>query len=185
MNTPHYFIAIPVAANVKEEFAKWQEELKKSVSYKQWPWKEDLHITLKFLGAVEEERIIQLQELLRTIAKQNHFSISVGGIGTFGRHNSPRVLWAGVEKTEPLEILFKQIENAVTSIGFPKETRPYTPHITLAKKWNGNDVSPEKLQEIKEHYQELTFPMNVDSFVLYQIFPSKRPKYEVVELYKL
>jgi RNA 2',3'-cyclic 3'-phosphodiesterase len=185
MNIPHYFIAIPITANIKDEFATWQEELKNEVSYKQWPVKEDLHITLKFLGAVEDEKVKLLRELLRSISEQSPFSLTVGKIGTFGKPNSPRVLWAGVEKTEPLESLFKQIEKVATFIGFSKENRPYTPHITLAKKWNGNDGSPEMIKTMKERYQFLTYQMNVDSFVLYQIFPSKTPKYEVVELYKL
>ena len=182
--TPHYFIAIPVSDSLKEEFVNWQKQLQESLAYKTWPNKEDLHITIKFLGAVEESNLIMLQESLRTI-NYPKFSLNVGSIGTFGKHDSPRVLWGGVELTAAIDELYKKVETAAVASGFPKEGRPYRPHITLAKKWNGTPVHPEKLINIKENYQAKRFQMNVEEFVLYQIFPSKSPKYERVETFRL
>lgn len=180
----HYFIAVPVVSELKEEFASWQSQLKDTFPYKLWPHKEDLHITLKFLGAVDDEMLPKLRETLRSIQGEK-FSLSVGNIGTFGKQDSPRVLWAGVEKVNLLEELFQKVEGHVTSLGLAKENRPYRPHITLAKKWNGLPISSDKLMEIKSAYQTKMFPMQVESFVLYQIHPSRTPKYEAVELYHL
>ncbi|WP_042146473.1 RNA 2',3'-cyclic phosphodiesterase [Paucisalibacillus sp. EB02] len=182
--TPHYFIAIPVTDELKEEFLIWQEQLQEKLSYKIWPHKADLHITLKFLGAVEEDSLEKLRGSLRSIVHPE-FSVTVGSIGTFGKHENPRVLWAGVEKNNYIEELYKKVELVATSIGFTKENRPYRPHITLAKKWNGSQEHTEKLKDIKDIYGAENFHMDIESFVLYQIFPSKTPKYERVETFYL
>ncbi|WP_047985143.1 RNA 2',3'-cyclic phosphodiesterase [Ornithinibacillus californiensis] len=182
--TPHFFIAIPVEENLSEEFANWQDNLKQKLSYKVWPHRKDLHITLKFLGAVEENQLTDLREALKSISHPA-LTLTVGTIGTFGKHDSPRVLWAGVTKTDQLEDLYKKVEIAATSVRFPKENRPYKPHITLAKKWTGSSPHTAVLPEIKENYTMREYQMNVEEFVLYQIFPSKSPKYERVETYRL
>ncbi|MBS3681972.1 RNA 2',3'-cyclic phosphodiesterase [Ornithinibacillus massiliensis] len=180
---PHYFIAIPVSTELKEKFFTWQESLKQNISYKVWPHQEDLHITLKFLGAVEEQQLKQLRNNLATII-YTAFTLTVGGIGTFGKHDNPRVVWAGVKKNTNLEGLFLKIESVVTEIGFPSENRPYRPHITLAKKWL-ESYHARALDEAKEQFAADYFQMNVDEFVLYQIYPSKSPKYQIVERYRL
>ncbi|WP_026907527.1 RNA 2',3'-cyclic phosphodiesterase [Paucisalibacillus globulus] len=182
--TPHYFIAIPVSNSLREEFVRWQEQFQENLSYKIWPHKEDLHITLKFFGAVEENRLKKLQESLRSI-DYPEFQITVGSIGTFGKQDSPRVLWGGVEINSTIEELFLKVESTAVTAGFSKENRPFRPHITLAKKWNGTYVHAENLRNIRENYKAKIFHMNIKEFVLYQIFPSKTPKYENVETFYL
>lgn len=182
--TPHYFIAIPIKEALRVEFSNWQNQLKAGLSYKVWPHKQDLHITLKFLGAVEKEPLEKLCETLRTI-DHTSFSLMVGGIGTFGKPNSPRVIWAGVNRTNSLDGLFTKIEKAAKTVGFPIENRPYRPHITLAKKWNGTPNQSEFLESLKEKYQTTNFSMEIEEYVLYQIFPSRTPKYERVETFSL
>lgn len=182
--TPHYFIAIPIQEALREQFASWQNQLKTGLSYKVWPHEQDLHITLKFLGAVEDKLLNQLLETLRTI-EHTSFSSEVGGIGTFGKPDRPRVLWAGVNRVELLDELFLKVEKAALSVGFPKENRPYRPHITLAKKWNGTPEQADFLKGITEKYQTKKYPMAIEELVLYQIFPSKTPKYERVETFSL
>lgn len=182
--TSHYFIAIPIVEELQQVFSRWQKDIKNSLSYKIWPHQKDLHITLKFLGAVDENKLTSLRKELNTINHQE-FSLTVGSIGTFGKPDSPRVLWAGVDKTDSLDQLYKKIEQTTISVGFPKENRVYRPHITLAKKWNSNTSNYEGINRVKENYQSESFMMNVQEFVLYQIFPSKTPKYERVETYHL
>jgi RNA 2',3'-cyclic 3'-phosphodiesterase len=180
----HYFIALPVSSELKEKFLNWQEQSQDELSYKIWPHQADLHITLKFLGAVDQENLEKLRVSLRSI-DQPKFSVTVGSIGTFGKQDKPRVLWAGVENNNLLDDLYKKVELVATSVGFNKEDRPYRPHITLAKKWNGSHEQAENLKAIKENYDKDRFHMNVEEFVLYQIFPSKSPKYENVETFYL
>ncbi|WP_102349067.1 RNA 2',3'-cyclic phosphodiesterase [Bacillus sp. Marseille-P3661] len=180
---PHYFIAIPLPSSLQDYFSIWQHELKNKISYKQWPHKQDLHITLKFLGGVDGEKIQQLRIELAEIEELSEFDLTVGKIGNFGNPRKPRVLWAGVERTEPLVQLQKTVESCAQKVGFAKENREYNPHITLAKKWAG-ESSIDNFFELTERYTEQQ-QLHVDEVVIYQIFPSKSPKYEIVQSYKL
>lgn len=179
----HYFIAIPLYPSLRNHLSIWQDDLKEKLDYKNWPHKEDLHITLKFLGPVKADEIEQIQEALIGIKDLNAFEISIGSIGTFGKPDRPRVLWAGVDKTTTLSDLQEKTEAIMEKHGFQKETRTYSPHITLAKKWMGNS-SGELLQDIKKQYKEQQI-MVVNQIALFKIHPTRTPKYELIHEYKL
>ncbi|MBY7143912.1 RNA 2',3'-cyclic phosphodiesterase [Virgibacillus sp. NKC19-3] len=180
---PHYFIAIPLQAPLKEYLSYWQDRLKTHLAYKQWPHYEDLHITLKFLGAVDDSKIQQLRRKLKIIEHTQTFSIEVGGLGTFGNPEKPRVLWAGVDKTALLTSLQQKVEDLASNLGFSKETRVYRPHITLAKKWAGGS-STIFLEDMKKQFSHVQ-TMAVEEVVLYQIHPRRSVKYEVVANFRL
>lgn len=182
-NLPHYFIAIPLNHFLKDYFSHWQDSLKEQLSYKVWPHKQDLHITLKFLGPVGSDTVKDLKNELRSIQQLKSFELNVGTIGTFGNPEKPRVLWAGVEKTNELALLQNQVEECAGRVGFTKENREYRPHITLAKKWSEGSAN-RSVDAIKNGYKEKQ-KLSVDEVVIYQIFSSRSPKYEVVETYCL
>jgi len=185
--TAHYFVAIPLTDALKNHFSIWQEELKEELPYKQWTNKLDLHITLKFLGAVEHEQLTRLKQELKQIENANAFSTKAGGVGVFGNPVNPRVLWVGADKTAALAFLYEQVEAAADRAGFTKETRPFRPHITLARKWDGspNREQVETLQaQAQAQFKEKRM-LQVEEIVVYQIFPKQTPKYKVVSTYKL
>lgn len=93
------------------------------------------------------------------------------------------MLWAGVDKTTTLSDLQEKTEAIMEKHGFQKETRTYSPHITLAKKWMGNS-SGELLQDIKKQYKEQQI-MVVNQIALFKIHPTRTPKYELIHEYKL
>lgn len=180
----HYFIGLPIPEEIARLLAEKQNILKGQLDYKQWPGKEDFHITLKFLGAVDTETLAKIQGVLSSLMTHSSFSCNVNGIGTFGKEGSPRVLWAGVELSQPLKDLQDEIEEAAATCGFPRENRPYRPHITLGKKWNG-PADRDRLQAALDAaaIQPMTF--KADHFVLYEIRPGQTPKYRVVASYAL
>ncbi len=180
-NEPHYFIAIPLQERHKAHFFKWQINLKEELSYKQWTNKEDLHITLKFLGAVDSNKLDLLLNSLNVLEKTPQFEITMGSIGFFGNPKKPRVLWAGVTKTKSLATLYDAVEDIAETAGFQKENRSFSPHITLAKKWNDHEGS---MSELKEQY-EGQLEMTVNQVVVYRIFPARTPKYDIVASYEL
>jgi 2'-5' RNA ligase len=182
-NLPHYFIAIPLNNILKDYFSKWQHSLKEQVAYKEWPNKQDLHITLKFLGPVSPDGLKELMNELKSIEQLEDFELTVGTIGAFGNPSKPRVIWAGVEVTNQLALLQKKVEECAIKVGFAKENREYRPHITLAKK-RAEDGTNVPFTDLKNDYhQQLT--LYVNEVVIYQIFPSRSPKYEVVQTYRL
>jgi 2'-5' RNA ligase len=92
---------------------------------------ENQHLTLKFLGEVEEAKLDALKAALDSCARPP-FAISVKRVGVFPNEKFVRVVWAGVESKE-LGVLAGEVENALAKIGFPKEGRPFAAHATLAR----------------------------------------------------
>lgn len=180
---PHYFIGIPVSADVKETFSVWQDNLKTALPFKQWTDKDDFHITLRFLGPVREVEILEMGKKLKQIESQEPFSLNIDRIGTFGNKQQPRVLFAEVGRTNALMALYEHVETCLAYMGYSRETRPFHPHITFAKKWNDSAIRKERID--KKEYMQQNVALNVNSIVLFRVFPKQTPKYRVVYKYVL
>ncbi|MBD3387827.1 MAG: RNA 2',3'-cyclic phosphodiesterase [Candidatus Altiarchaeales archaeon] len=123
------FLAIGCPDEVKDELVKAQEELldfgrMKAVEY------ENLHLTLKFLGDIED-----IEPVTRALERVGHsrFAVTVKGLGAFPSRNRPRVLWAGVEKgSAEVSELHGRLEEALEPLGFSRDGK-FHPHITLAR----------------------------------------------------
>ena len=100
-----------------------------------WVAPENLHVTVKFLGNVDEARVQSVIDALRTAVRGHApFDLEVGGLGAFPSATRARVLWAGlIGGTTPLGALAASVEDALAQLGFPREDRPFSPHITLAR----------------------------------------------------
>lgn len=100
-----------------------------------WSRVENIHLTLKFFGNVEVQRIQKISEAAeRAVREFSTFQISVGGTGVFPRPSRPQVLWIGVaDPSGQLSALQKRLENECAAEGFPKEDRAYKPHLTIAR----------------------------------------------------
>lgn len=180
---PHYFIAVPLSSSIKDWLFLQQSQCKDldALSYKSWTHKEDLHITLKFLGAVTPEKIdLLVNKLVQLQSKFEPFQLKVGGLGNFGNPKQPRVLWTGVESNDRLNQLYKTIEDVCVEVGFSEENRPYRPHITLAKKWNGSRLPEDYMSELAASFKGERQDW-IDHFVVYEIHPSQSPKYKVIK----
>lgn len=97
-----------------------------------WQRSEQLHLTLMFLGSVQE---FQLSAVLFAAQKLpvEPFNLSVSGLGCFGEPEHPAFLWAGIEPSEPLNELQRMLCQRLVSCGFEEEARRFQPHITLAR----------------------------------------------------
>lgn len=141
------FIAIPLSGRIKEELLKLQEELKKSQAQVKWVRPEGTHLTLKFLGNVEGEKILEIEEAVAKKTKDcSPFLLSLGCLGVFPDLRHPRVIWVGVEEGAfEVKELAKKVEKALLSLGFKKEGRPFSPHLTL-----GRVKGPKNIEGLKE-----------------------------------
>lgn len=93
-----------------------------------------LHLTLRFLGETADERIPDVVEAVEeAVEGVPPFAIVVRGLGAFPKPHVVRVLWAGIEPSEELARLARQVDDAVRRRGFPREPRGFSPHITLAR----------------------------------------------------
>lgn len=94
-----------------------------------------LHLTLAFLGELDDARLAQAHEAAVAIAAEDApFQLALGGLGVFGPRRAPRVIWAGVSgDVERLVALQRHLAAALATRGFTPEERPYSPHLTLAR----------------------------------------------------
>lgn len=110
----------------------------------------NIHLTIKFLGEVEQSRVASLSKALHLLSKElMGFNISVHGIGAFPAwKRNPRVLWVGVEPVEPLRELFQRVEEVAAGLDYPLENRGFSPHLTLARVRNQTDQLEPLLQRL-------------------------------------
>jgi 2'-5' RNA ligase len=95
-----------------------------------WSKPENLHLTLRFIGEVNEATARDIDSLLTGIRAPS-FELTLKGAGEFGG-KEPHAVWAGVKPNPALTHLASKIESALQRMGLPADTRKYTPHVTLA-----------------------------------------------------
>ncbi|WP_254774406.1 RNA 2',3'-cyclic phosphodiesterase [Marinobacter sp. AC-23] len=120
------FFGLEIPARIKARLLKTTAEM----SAAKWQSVEQIHITLLFLGDVEEERLSAVCEAARNIPLAP-FELSVTGLGCFGQPCAPRNLWAGVQPTAPVASLHSAIKGQMENLGLTTESRAFRPHITL------------------------------------------------------
>ena len=155
------FIALPMPDKVKDRLV----ELQQPINGVRWQDKQKLHLTLKFLGDTEPEKVRTLQDQLQQV-NQESFSIILTGFGYFPEGKKPSVLWTGIEQSDPLTSLYQKIEQVCTSLGFEENTRPFKPHVTIAR-INGGQKR-DVMSFINQHKQFRMENVPVDEFVLYE-----------------
>ena len=96
-----------------------------------WQTREQLHLTLRFIGEVDGRDAAAIDDALSLISAPS-FELALKGVGEFGG-KTPHTLWAGVRDAEPLRYLNRKIENAIQRTGLPADERKFTPHVTLAR----------------------------------------------------
>lgn len=133
------FIALELSEEIYRNLGKLIESLKKGVQFTpsrpSWVKPESIHLTLKFLGNIDENMVAPISEVVKTAAEETSaFTIRIRDLGVFPDERRPRVLWCGMTKGEmQTTTLQKKIDRSLLSLGFEKEKRPFHPHLTLAR----------------------------------------------------
>ncbi len=129
------FIAVDLPAAVRQEVGSLQSELRTSGADIKWVGVENLHLTLKFLGDIEENQVQTLTEALHPIMGTTAlFALQLEGVGAFPKMTSPRVLWVGVTDGQQETVRLAQtVEQTCTQLGFPSEDKPFSPHLTIGR----------------------------------------------------
>ncbi|MHB9154722.1 MAG: RNA 2',3'-cyclic phosphodiesterase [Endomicrobiales bacterium] len=139
------FIAVNLPEDVKEQIERVQETLKKTLVDVRWVKKEKFHLTLKFLGEVPEEKAAEVVATLsRASRPRQPFTVALKGLGAFPGLRRPRVVWAGIQEGQSeLKAVARDIENELEPLGFQKEKREFSGHLTL-----GRVRSPQNLSAL-------------------------------------
>lgn len=183
MNTkPHYFLGVKPDSPVISKLEKIRKELQLRFPFKKWVHPFDYHITLAFLGSANDDKREMLQNLLEeSFLASNQFKLHIDHLGVFGQPKSPRIFWAGVKEEKKLFDLRNQVFHICSQAGFQLETRPFHPHLTLARKWDSETIFSEQLLKGSLLRNDLVF--DVDSIHLFQTHMEKIPKYEIIKSY--
>ena len=127
------FIAVAIDPEIVEKIAAAITEIKPRIAGVRWVAPGNFHITLKFLGSVDESTIDPIGELLCAHLRLfQRFTINAKGLGVFPGPRRPRVLWVGLSG-DHLVSLASRIESALQPLGFTPETRQFTPHLTIGR----------------------------------------------------
>ena len=177
------FIAVDIPDSVKSELVSLILSLQKAEADVKWVRKENLHLTLKFLGRISEDQVTHTQQILERISKkQQRFSFHLAGLGGFPTLEHPRVLWAGIDRgVKMLEALAAKIESEIAQIGIKGEDHPFSPHLTL-----GRVRSPKNLQKLAALMEQTNFSSSeeilLDHVTFYKsILSPKGSIYEVIQ----
>jgi 2'-5' RNA ligase len=148
------FIAIEIPEAVKKELAVAQGRLRVAGVDASWTRAEGMHLTLKFMGEVADQRVPEIMSGLRKAAEGlSPLGLSVSGVGTFPNPKNARVVWIGlagdIEKLARLQVA---VENAMVLLSMTREERKFTPHLTLGriKYIRSRDQWIKTLEEIKD-----------------------------------
>jgi 2'-5' RNA ligase len=163
------FVAIALPPPVRALLVRVQEALRRADADVKWVEEENLHLSLKFLGEMEEDALSRLKGILSVEAlRWPAMSLSYAGIGTFPDRGEPRVVWAGCGgDVEKLAALAGAVERAAEQVGVPRERKPFVAHLTIGRVKSGRNV--KRLQSAISSQREVPLGRDdVKEFVLYQ-----------------
>jgi len=142
--TLRLFVAIELPGEVREALGRLQHELqRRGIERLRWVRPEGIHLTLKFLGATPSDRLPAIEEALASAVEDaTQHELELGEPGTFGG-SRPRVVWVDLRgDLDAVRALQERVEAALNSLGYEREARGWSPHLTLAR------VRPEAAREV-------------------------------------
>lgn len=133
------FIAIETSPDIQKKMDELTGRLKKGAAFSSvnpsWVMAANAHLTLKFLGNIEESQIEHIARIMRTACSAiNPFSFQVAGLGVFPNERLPRVLWIGIKNPgNEITTMQKSLDQGLATLGFETEKRAFHPHLTIAR----------------------------------------------------
>lgn len=161
---PRLFSAIELPERLREDVSALETPLPGAV----WTHEDNLHITLRFAGDIDN-RVADEFAVELDLIDLDAFSLQLSGVGAFGGQD-PRILYAGIAPSTALEALARANERAARNAGLPVETRTFKPHITIARLRRGRGEAVARF--LQRHARFSSAPFAVTRFVLM----SSRPK---------
>jgi 2'-5' RNA ligase len=152
MSKVRAFVAVHLPPDVVQRVVDVQRALGAGGLRVKWVERENVHLTVKFLGDVSYEDVNGIARVLAgAAAGVEPFFLEVKGTGSFPRGGSPKVIWAGIEgDVEKLEKIFRHLNDALASFGVPRENRAFSPHVTIGRVKPGADNS-QLLRALEAH----------------------------------
>jgi len=162
------FIAIELYTTVKDKLSAIQKELNNTGADIRLVEKNNIHITLRFLGEINENKLSIIKEILdNTAAEETAFEISINSVGAFANLASIRVVWVGIEKCKERLIAIADKLNALLERNnFGKPDKEFLPHITIAR--TRSSLNKFRLQECIARNTVLDLKQTIRGIVLFK-----------------
>jgi RNA 2',3'-cyclic 3'-phosphodiesterase len=154
--TVRAFVALEIPSTLQQAIIKQAARLYQSLGADlvRWVPVENIHLTLKFLGDVPSNHLDFLKQSLTQIATSSPaFDLQLDGLGAFPNRKQPRVLWIGIQAGSELHSIKQNIESAMNRLGYEKEERSFSPHLTLGRV--RPSISPADTVKIRDALQAI------------------------------
>ena len=152
-NTIRSFLAVEIPLSNKEKILKLINSFnEKSDSLIKWVSKDNLHITLKFIGELNTDHISTIQKsLTERLSSVPAFDMHINGLGVFPNSRKPRIFWLGFDQNKNLERIVSSIENCAVNLGYEADDKPFSPHLTIGRA--RRDISSGDLISFTKNFQ--------------------------------
>jgi 2'-5' RNA ligase len=149
------FVALDLSDAVRAALAQFCEKLRAEFPAARWVRSEGIHVTLKFIGEVSQDRVAAIESALNTVHSNAPVEMNFRGSGFFPDARRPRVFWVGIDSTPNLAEIAEQIESQLEPLGIARELREFKPHLTLARIHETRGI--EKLHDALHKHGPINF----------------------------
>jgi 2'-5' RNA ligase len=180
------FIAIALPKNIKERFVRLQERLKKCGADVKWVAPDNIHLTLKFLGEINRDKLNAVIKTTEKIAQDKlRFRIVISTLGVFPNTDHPKVIWAGTEEADiETRAIANNLEEKLGKLGIPREERKFSSHITLGrtKSLINKDALISSLNILSDEFRRERLDFTADKIIVFKsTLSSGGPVYEALK----
>ena len=166
------FIAIELHESIRSYLSNVQKQLGSTGADVKWVAPQNIHLTLKFLGEIDNLKLENIIKILEgCVTDRKSFPVSVSSIGAFPKLNYPRVIWAGIDKGDKeIKQIVKFLEEKIQKIGIPKEERAFSSHITIGRvrSSKNKDKLVAGLNKLTENKEAPALQFNLSKITLFK-----------------
>ena len=157
------FVGLSVSEGIRNRLAA----LSGGIPGARWIAPKNMHITLKFIGDIENGLADDIDIALQAV-RANPMELNLNGVGVFGKKHGGRLIWVGVQSNDALLRLYGKVEVALNNIGIARETRKFLPHVTIARLRNASVARVEAF--VAEHAAFTAGPFGVSEITLFSSY---------------
>ncbi len=150
MSLMRVFIAIELSQQTLDAIEKQTARLRQIMGNDviRWVPTQNIHLTLKFIGEIATSHVDFLKQMLvREASSHPQFDMQIGGLGSFPNSRMPRILWIGLHAPAGLASLHKSIESGASRLGYEKEERAFSPHLSIGRA--RQNIKPAELSKVR------------------------------------
>lgn len=170
------FVAVEIPEDIRRTVGEYANGLRGMIPHVKWVSPENMHLTMKFLGEVDEKRIPEIEEFSALALKGfSPFTVEFSNLGFFPNARNPRVFWIGAAGgADKLLELYQDLEESLEKIGFDREAKTFSPHLTIGRtKHQERIIVPASVPE----FNEVSFEVSGISLIKSTLTP-QGPVYE-------